>query len=303
MIVAPVASASVITSSPPTTRLSLLASARSIPSPSDATVGPRPADPMSAFSTRSHSVPVISSTRPSAPASTSPPVQPSAARAAAASSASAMRVTPCSTACFVSSSKLREAASATTSSSSLRSITSSAWVPIDPVDPRMTTRFTCGRVGAGMKASLRPARADDLDAISAVQLASALIAFEHIGPVEKMGPVDFGPWLAAADRALVAEDAEGDVVGFVFVGGCELQLFYTHPRVWGAGVGRMLLAAAEDALRAAGCEEAVVFTEERNHRPLRVYRSAGWREDGYVKEREWLGVPIREPRLRKRLVP
>ena len=151
-----------------------------------------------------------------------------------------------------------------------------------------------------MKASLRPAGTDDLDAIADVQLASALVAFEHIGPVEKMGPVDFGPWLEAADRAFVAEDAEG-LAGFAFVGGCELQLFYTHPRVWGHGVGRALLAAAEDGLRSAGCEEAVVFTEERNHRPLRVYHAAGWREDGYVKEREWLGVPIREPRLRKRL--
>ena len=62
---APVASASAITSSPPTTRLSLLASARSIPSPNAATVGPRPADPTRALSTRSQSPSVISSTSPS----------------------------------------------------------------------------------------------------------------------------------------------------------------------------------------------------------------------------------------------
>ena len=47
------ASASCITSSPPTTRLSLLASARSMPSPSVATVGPSPAEPTSPFRTRS----------------------------------------------------------------------------------------------------------------------------------------------------------------------------------------------------------------------------------------------------------
>ena len=46
----------------------MLASARSMPSPSVATVGPRPAEPTSALSTRSQSVSVISSTRPSAPA-------------------------------------------------------------------------------------------------------------------------------------------------------------------------------------------------------------------------------------------
>src|SRR4051794_40074603 len=272
MIVAPVASASVITSSPPTTRLSLLASARSIPSPSDATVGPRPAEPIRAFSTRSHSVPVISSTSPSAPASTSPPVQSSAARAAAASSASAMRVTPCSIACLVRSSKLRDAASATTSSSSLRSITSSACVPIEPVDPRMAIRFTCGRVGAAMKAALRAATDEDLPAIAALQLASARAAFAHIGPVEQLEEFDARQWFDAAETALVAVVDE-EVVGFAFAGGCELQLFYTHPRVWGRGVGRALLAAAEEALRGAGCEEAAVYTEERNERALRVYHA------------------------------
>jgi GNAT superfamily N-acetyltransferase len=104
----------------------------------------------------------------------------------------------------------------------------------------------------------------------------------------------------AAEIALVAADGD-EVVGFAFAGGCELQFFYTHPRVWGRGFGRALLAAAEDALRAAGCTEALVYTEERNERPLRVYQAAGWREDGHVTERDWLGVPIRETRLRTRL--
>jgi GNAT superfamily N-acetyltransferase len=151
-----------------------------------------------------------------------------------------------------------------------------------------------------VKASLRPATQDDLDAISAVQHASARAAFGHIAPVERIEATDFSGWFADAETALVAL-YEGEVVGFAFVGGCELQLFYTHPRVWGQGVGRALLEAAEDALRDAGCSEAVLFTEERNERPLRVYHAAGWREDGYVKERDWLGVPLREARLRKKL--
>jgi GNAT superfamily N-acetyltransferase len=152
-----------------------------------------------------------------------------------------------------------------------------------------------------VKASLRPATAADLPAIAALQLASAREAFGEIGPVDRLEPRDWGADLAAADTALVAVDEGDEVVGFAFVGGCELQFFYTHPRVWGRGFGRALLAAAEDALRSAGCAEAFVHTEERNERPLRIYHAAGWREDGYVKEREWLGVTIREPRLVKRL--
>ena len=53
MILAPVASASAVTSSPPITRLSLLARARSMPSVSATIVGPSPAAPTTAFSTRS----------------------------------------------------------------------------------------------------------------------------------------------------------------------------------------------------------------------------------------------------------
>ena len=150
-----------------------------------------------------------------------------------------------------------------------------------------------------MKATLRPATPDDLPAIVAVHAASVRAAFGHIAPVDRFEPVDWGPALAAADTALVAED--GEVVGFIFTRGCEVRVFYTHPDVWGRGFGRALLEGAEGALRANGCEEAFLYTEERNHRPLRVYAAAGWQPDGAVKERDWLGVPIRELRLVRRL--
>ena len=153
-----------------------------------------------------------------------------------------------------------------------------------------------------MKASLRPALPDDLPAIASLQRASAQAAFAHIGPVERLstGPETWAPALAQADTALVAEDG-GEVVGFAFTRACELRVFYTHPRVWGRGFGRALLEAAEHAMRGAGCDEGFVYTEERNHRPLRVYAAAGWLPDGGVKERDWLGVPIRELRLVKQL--
>src|SRR5919112_3397222 len=159
---APVASASAVTSSPPTTRLSLLASARSMPSPSVATVGPSPAEPTSALRPRSQSASVITSTRPSAPPST---VACSPARAAASGSASAIRSTPKRRDCSSSSSQLDAAARPTTSSPSLRSTTSSAWVPIEPVDPTMTILRTRLSLGAGGFVSLRsrPSRLQHLE--------------------------------------------------------------------------------------------------------------------------------------------
>jgi GNAT superfamily N-acetyltransferase len=151
-----------------------------------------------------------------------------------------------------------------------------------------------------VKVTLRPATSDDLPAISALHAAAVHAAFGHIAPLARFEPVDWGPALAAAGVALVAEEG-GDAVGFIFTRACEVRVFYTHPDVWGRGFGRALLASAEDAMREASCVEAFLYTEERNHRPLRVYAAARWYPDGGVKEREWLGVEIRELRLVKRL--
>ena len=63
----------------------------------------------------------------------------------------------------------------------------------------------------------------------------------------------------------------------------------------------MLLDAAHAALRDAGCEEAFLFTEERNERALAVYARAGYRPDGSSRQSDFRGMPIRELRLVKRL--
>ena len=99
----------------------------------------------------------------------------------------------------------------------------------------------------------------------------------------------------------IVAEVGGEVVGFVVPVSCEIDLLYTHPREWGSGAGRALLAAGEAALREAGCAEATLWTEERNERPRRFYEAAGWRTDGEVKERVWNGAPLRELRYRKAL--
>ena len=40
------------------------------------------------------------------------------------------------------------------------------------------------------------------------------------------------------------------------------------------------MGAALEELRAGGCREVVLWTEERNQRPRRLYRQAGRRLDG-----------------------
>jgi GNAT superfamily N-acetyltransferase len=145
---------------------------------------------------------------------------------------------------------------------------------------------------------VRAAEPADHAAMAELFLAAARAAWRFAGedaPAAMRPPVFVG-------GELVAEDEHG-VAGFVIALNCEIDLLYTHPRVWGSGLGRELLAAGESALRDSGGSEATLWTEERNERPRRFYEAAGWRPDGEVRERVWNGAPLRELRYRKTLNP
>ncbi|MGH2745248.1 MAG: GNAT family N-acetyltransferase [Thermoleophilaceae bacterium] len=69
---------------------------------------------------------------------------------------------------------------------------------------------------------------------------------------------------------LVATHQAGRVLGYTAAHpeDGEMFLLFVHPTYGGRGVGRTLLSAAHDALRAAGCEQAFPFTHEQNERAL-----------------------------------
>ena len=108
---------------------------------------------------------------------------------------------------------------------------------------------------------------------------------------------------APPNALFVAADESDRVVGFTAVHpkDCEMYLLFVHPERAGSGVGRALLAAAHDALKAAGCREAFLYTHEQNQRALAVYEAAGYRRDGTVRESDFRGMRQREPRLVKTL--
>jgi GNAT superfamily N-acetyltransferase len=156
---------------------------------------------------------------------------------------------------------------------------------------------------------IRPAGEHDAAAMAEVFLQAGRAAWSEFVDVERMAafelPVD--QWMTGA--VLVAEDGDG-VVGFTSTHTAEeeeglgvLATLYTRPSAWGRGAGRALLDAALAALRAQGCREAILWTEERNARARHVYDAGGWRLDGAVREREWQGAPLRELRYRRRLDP
>ena len=157
--------------------------------------------------------------------------------------------------------------------------------------------------------SLRRAVAADAQAIGAVFDAAVRDGWSYLGELARE-PM-FGPeeWdREVADHAppnvlLVATDERDRVVGFTAVHPAEGEMFllFVDPAHAGQGIGRMLLEAAHDALRAAGRTEAFLYTNEQNERALAVYAAAGYRPDGSVRESDFRGVQMREPRLVKRL--
>jgi ribosomal protein S18 acetylase RimI-like enzyme len=156
---------------------------------------------------------------------------------------------------------------------------------------------------------LRRATPDDAQAIGAVFDAAVREGWAYLGELVQeplFAPEDWDRLVAdhrPPNVLLVATDENERVVGYAAVHpeDGEMFLLFVDPAHGGRGIGRLLLDAAHDALRAAGCSQAYLFTEERNERALAVYERAGYRPDGSARESEFRGVPIREPRLVKEL--
>jgi len=132
---------------------------------------------------------------------------------------------------------------------------------------------------------LRRATATDACALEAVFHAAVRQGWTYLGELAQRPMFSAQDWDElitdhAPPRALiVAVDATQRVVGFAATKSeaGELFLLFVDPAWEGRGVGRTLLAAADDALRAVGCDEAFLYTEERNARARAVYAAAGYR--------------------------
>src|SRR3989449_3173675 len=156
---------------------------------------------------------------------------------------------------------------------------------------------------------LRQAVASDAQAIGAVFDAAVRVGWTYLGELASQPMFTAADWdKDVADHAppnvlLVATDEGGRVIGFTAAHpqDCEMYLLFVDPAAAGRGVGRTLLAAADNALRAAGCRESFLYTHEQNVRALHVYASAGYRPDGSVRESDFRGTMMRELRLVKRL--
>jgi ribosomal protein S18 acetylase RimI-like enzyme len=154
--------------------------------------------------------------------------------------------------------------------------------------------------------TIRRAGPNDADAVRAVFDAAVAQGWTHLGGLEREPLFDGAQWgeLVTAhlgdDVLLLAVDAVDHILGFCAVhpGDGELYLLFVHPAASGRGVGRTLLEAGHDVLRAAGRREAFLFTQAQNARALAVYTAAGYRPDGGTRASDFRGTPLREVRLR-----
>lgn len=147
-----------------------------------------------------------------------------------------------------------------------------------------------------MSVKIRRITEDDLAAVAAVQVASALVGFAHIFPADAPKPTvetmetDWRDRLFGADATgevgFVAT-VDGRVVGAAIAGVAaadptqgEFARLYVHPDHWAGGVGRQLYDAALAHLAAEGFDRVRLKVLEANVRAREWYERLGWQPTG-----------------------
>lgn len=166
---------------------------------------------------------------------------------------------------------------------------------------------------------IRAASADDASRIGVVHVRTWQAAYRGQFPQEDLDALDPGQlgenwrrYLAAglsdAEMVLVAE-VQGTIVGFASAGPSrendqcegELRALYVLPEWWLRGVGRSLLAVAEEAMRAFDFERAILWVLETNEGARRFYEASGWSSDGASKPYERWSISRTVVRYRRAL--
>ena len=128
--------------------------------------------------------------------------------------------------------------------------------------------------------TLRPAVRSDAPAIGAVFDAAVRVSWSYLDDLAARPMFTLKDWEQLVsdhqppNALLVAVDETDGVVGYTAAHpeDGEMFLLFVHPAHAGRGIGRALLDAAHDALRAAGCTEAYLLVHEQNERALAVHR-------------------------------
>ncbi|SCL30562.1 Acetyltransferase (GNAT) family protein [Micromonospora rhizosphaerae] len=165
-----------------------------------------------------------------------------------------------------------------------------------------------------MTVRVRRAVAADADAAGAVFLACWHRSYADLLPPRVRARYDEASaaalWrrvLAAAPDGVLVAEVTGQGVRAVTRFGVDpddarrghVFSLYVHPDAQGLGLGRTLLRAAAEELRAADHATATLWVFAANHAARAFYAAQGWTPDGGTRVEEAYGEP--EVRLRRNL--
>lgn len=133
---------------------------------------------------------------------------------------------------------------------------------------------------------VRPARADEREALEALQWRASL-ANDGDRPHLEANPDAIHLPLEQIERGkvLVAE-LDGQIVGFAAVVSGELDGLFVEPRLWRRGVGTALVDVATHEARKSG----LALTVTANPHALSFYENRGFRDEGQVQTRFGPGI-------------
>ena len=158
---------------------------------------------------------------------------------------------------------------------------------------------------------IRPATAEDIEAMAAVHAAGWEQGFAGIVPPELTPSLET---LAERMRErpgerLVAE-IDGEVRGFCTFGPsrdadgearvADIYVLFVDPRAWRGGVGKALVHQALAELEKAGYDQVTLWSAAENARANDFYERLGFSLDGAEQTRESFGK-VREIRYRRDL--
>lgn len=130
--------------------------------------------------------------------------------------------------------------------------------------------------------TLRSAGLGDLDALVALETAA------FVG--DRVSRRSFRHLLTRGNASSWVAEAAGTMLGYVtvlFSRGTSMARIYSiavAPEARGRGVGRLLLAAAEDAARDHECSQVRLEVRQDNPEAIRLYEGAGYRRFGMVAD-------------------
>ena len=139
-----------------------------------------------------------------------------------------------------------------------------------------------------MSVPLRPARAEDWDAVMALRLS---VRENRLSDPSRVTQAIYEDYILRRGRGWVAEEG-GIVLGFCIAAlDGEVWALFVRPGCEGRGVGRALMAACVDWLAAQGVAEAVLETGAGT-RAEAFYRRFGWIEAGRHRDDITFRLPL-----------